>query len=147
MSGSDPQNALAGSPLPAGVRPGTSGFTLLEAIVAISIVGMTVVTSLAAIGAQLRAGMHTRTALEVEALAMERMAHLQLVGAATLAVLPDSLRAGRFDAPFNGYAWSASVRPVREELDLYDAEVVITWQDGTYRLPARLYRAGAAKAP
>ena len=50
-----------------------SGFSLLEAVVALAIVGVTAVGALAAVGAELRAADDARTTLEADALAVYRM--------------------------------------------------------------------------
>jgi hypothetical protein len=83
------------------VRPSTeAGFALLEAVVAVTIVGLAVVSSLAAFGAQLRGADRARIALEAEALAQERLSALVLAQSAAVRSLPDSLRSGEFTPPF-----------------------------------------------
>ncbi len=121
------------------VRP-TSGFTILEAIVAVTIVGVAAVASLAAFGSQLRAGARAQVALEAEALAEEQLARLRLLPASSLEALPDSLRSGTFAQPFERYQWSSTVQPVAHEADIHEARVTVRWPDGEYSLATRLYR-------
>ena len=120
-------------------RP-TAGFTILEAIVAVTIVGVTAVASLAAFGSQLRAGARAQVALEAEALAEEQLARIRLLPASDLQVLPDSLRSGTFPEPFERYQWTSMVQPVAHEADVHEAKVTIRWPDGEYILATRLYR-------
>lgn len=131
------------------VRP-TAGFTILEAIVAVTIVGVTAVASLAAFGGQLRAGARAQVALEAEALAEEQLARLRLAaggrsggrtgGQELGGYLSDSLRAGTFSSPFGRYRWESLLQPSPHEAELYDARVTIRWDDGEYVLATRLYR-------
>lgn len=118
----------------------TAGFTILEAIVAVTIVGVTAVASLAAFGSQLRAGARARVALEAEALAEEQVARIRLLPVTSLEVLPDSLRSGMFPEPFERYQWTSTVEPVAHEADIHEARVTVRWPDGEYILTTRLYR-------
>ena len=121
------------------IRP-NAGFTLLAAIVAVTIVGVTAVASLAAFGSQLRAGARAQVALEAEALAEEQVARIRLLQVTSLEVLPDSLRSGTFPEPFERYQWTSSVQPVAHEADIHEARVTVRWPDGKYILTTRLYR-------
>jgi type II secretory pathway pseudopilin PulG len=89
-------------------KRGRSGFTLLEAAVAMSIIALVGIGALAAFGADLRAAGHAQQALPGASLARERMAVLELAEPQTLRMLPDSLTHGTFGAPFSAYAWTAT---------------------------------------
>ena len=121
------------------IRP-TAGVTILEAIVAVTIIGVTAVASLAAFGSQLRAGARAQVALEAEALAEEQVARIRLLPTSSLQVLPDSLRSGTFPVPFERYQWTSTVEPVPHEADIHEARFTVRWADGEYSLATRLYR-------
>lgn len=115
-------------------------FTLMEVVVAIIIVGMTSVATLSAFATELRTAETSRFALEAASLGDTRIALLELTPAEDLLTLPDSSKKGRFDPPFEGYEWAASVKKVVNETDLYDAAVRVTWANGSYTLGTRMYR-------
>ena len=119
---------------------GDQGFTLLEAVVALAIVSLAVTASLAAVGAELQAASKGRTALEATALAEERLAALVLADGAELEALPDSLAEGRFPKPFDAYRWSASARPVPNEIGVYELTVVVEAASMKRRLVTRIFR-------
>ncbi|HEV8356845.1 MAG TPA: type II secretion system protein [Gemmatimonadales bacterium] len=122
--------------------PDTSrrGFSLLEAVIALTIVSLAIVAGLGAFAAELRVAGKARTAVELETLARESLAGLWLVPAQLLRPLPDSLRHGRFEPPFERYAWTRTVRPVLGTPDLLHAVVEVTGADGRFALETRLYR-------
>jgi prepilin-type N-terminal cleavage/methylation domain-containing protein len=121
-------------------RRSRHGFTLLEAVIALAIIGAAVVGVLGAFGGDVRAAERSRTALTVSALARSRLARVEIATAAELATLPDSLAHGAFDAPFEGYQWKATSRAVPGEPDLYDLRVTVSWNDGQSELRSRRYR-------
>jgi prepilin-type N-terminal cleavage/methylation domain-containing protein len=121
-------------------RRNRRGFTLLEAVIALAIIGAAVVGVLGAFGGDVRAADRSRTALTVSTLARSRLARLEIATATELATLPDSLAHGAFDAPFAGYQWKATSRAVPGEPDLYDLRVTVSWNDGQSELRSRRYR-------
>ena len=108
---------------------------------ALVIVGLGAVAVLEALGGELRSSARTSRALEVEALGRERLARLELVNSEDLEHLPDSLARGQFGPPFADYVWKAQSRAVTGVPGLYDVEVQINWEAGSYPLHTRLYRA------
>jgi type II secretory pathway pseudopilin PulG len=121
-------------------RTAEGGFSLLEAVVALAIVGLAGVSALAAFGAELRTTERAGRALEAAALAEERLAHLRLAPRRDLDPLADSLRRGRFAAPFGDYAWEATSRSPSGRTDVLDLTVDVRWQDGAYGERTRIYR-------
>lgn len=115
------------------------GFTLLEGVVAVAIVGVIAAAALGALAGDLRATERVRHALVAETLAEQRLATLRLLDGRELARLPDSLRQGSFAAPLDGYRWTADVHRVRGEDGLFDLEVRIAWGGGAYTLASRGY--------
>jgi prepilin-type N-terminal cleavage/methylation domain-containing protein len=116
------------------------GFSLLEAVVALAIVGLAAVASLAALGQELRSSERVRRALESNALAEERLARLRLLPREELSPLADSLRQGHFGPPFADYTWQLASRSMPGRDELLDVELVIRWPDGAYPLVTRLHR-------
>jgi len=117
-----------------------AAFTLMEVVVAVIIVGMTSVATLSAFAAELRTAETSRSALEAASLAENRIAMLELIPAEDLLTLPDSSKSGKFEAPFEHYEWTATVTPVVNEADLFNATVRVTGANGTYAIGTRMYR-------
>ena len=116
------------------------GFSLLEVIVALAIVGVTAVGALASVGAELRAAEDARTALEAEALAVHRMSTLEMLSAEQLQRIPDSLARGQFDPPFERYRWTARSEPVLGEEGLTEVDLEVQWEGGSFPLRTLLFR-------
>jgi type II secretory pathway pseudopilin PulG len=114
-----------------------AGFTVLEAAVALAIVGVATVGVLGALGAQTRALETARSQLEASALAESMLERLRIADRASLDVLPDSIRRGRFGPPFGAYTWVASTEPVRNERDLMDLSVRVTGPSSEFELRTR----------
>ena len=118
----------------------SEGFTLLEVVLALAIVGIAGVAALEAFGAEVRGADKTQQALPAAALAEERLGRLALLATSELAHLPDSLSRGTFPAPLDRYRWVATGRGVIGERDLYEVAVQVAWDRGTYELRTRWYR-------
>ena len=118
------------------------GFTMLEAVVALAIIGLVCVGVLGAYGATLRADVVAAERLPLAALAEERIAAMDLE-AGSLERLPDSLARGTFSAPYQTATWETDARRVRQSERLYDVTVRV--RDGTdvFTLRTRRYRATA----
>jgi prepilin-type N-terminal cleavage/methylation domain-containing protein len=123
-----------------------AGFSLLEALVALTIVGSASVAALATFGAELRADDRAGRALVAQALADDRMACLRLAPPGELDPLTDSLRTGRFAEPFAAYRWEAASHAVRGREGLYELNVAVRWDGGDYTETTRLYRPPAPSA-
>ncbi|HSQ30688.1 MAG TPA: type II secretion system protein [Gemmatimonadaceae bacterium] len=116
------------------------GITLLEAVVAIAIVGMTSVAALEAAGGEMRTAERARRAIEVEALASSRLEFMDLLNDRELQSLPDSVEKGKFTAPLDEYSWTTTSTPVSEQAGVYDVRVSVAWPSGSYTLRTYLYR-------
>ena len=125
--------------IPSSQRP-RRGITLLEAVVAVAIVGMTSVAALESVGGEMRTAERARRAIEVEALATSRLEFMDLLTDRELLSLPDSVEKGKFAAPLDEYAWATSSSPVSEQPGVYDVRVTVTWPGGSYTLRTYLYR-------
>jgi type II secretory pathway pseudopilin PulG len=115
--------------------------TLLEAVVALTIVATAGIAALTTVAGELRGAERARRAVEAAALAGETMTRVGLLGAADLAVLPDSVRSGVFPAPLSDYRWTTTSRAVPDQRDTYAVTVDIHWPaGGRYTLDTRWYR-------
>jgi hypothetical protein len=113
---------------------------MLEAIVALAIVALVCVGVLGAYGSALRADVTAANRLPLAALAVERVAAVDL-DAGDLSRLPDSLSHGEFTSPYVGVTWQIETRSVLEAQGLFD--VIVQIHDGrdAFTLQTRRYRA------
>lgn len=117
-----------------------AGFTMLEAVVALAIIGLVCVGVLGAYGAAIRADVTAADRIPLASLAVERLAAVDL-DAGALQHLPDSLARGTFDAPYATATWDVETHPVQQLDGLYD--VIIHVRDGNdvFMIATRRYRA------
>ena len=118
---------------------------MLEAIVALAIVGLVCVGVLGAYGSAIRADVTAADRIPLASLAVERMAAIDL-SAGALQRLPDSLARGTFLPPYASATWETDTRRVEQTDGLYD--VIIRVRDGSdlFTLRTRRYRAPDAFA-
>ena len=112
------------------------GFVLLEAVVALLIVGLCAAAALELFASHLRAADRGPARLTAAALAEDRLAAVRLLEPVQLQRLPRSLAQGRFAPPLEQYRWRATVTPASER-DLYDLRVEIAWPHGVFTLATR----------
>lgn len=120
------------------------GFTVLEAAVALLIIGIASIGVLQALGAHTRAAAQAREQLELSAVALDVMSRIRLLPAHELSPLPDSIARGRGDAPFADVRWRASVQPVARERNLFEVDVEVVRETATFGLRTRRYVAPTA---
>lgn len=113
------------------------GFTLVEAVAALVVVGLGATAALAAVGSTLRTDGRVEHALAAEALGVQRLATLRLLPREQLLRLPDSLARGAFAAPLDEYHWRASSTMVPDAPDLFTVAVVVEWDGGRRALETR----------
>jgi type II secretory pathway pseudopilin PulG len=116
------------------------GITLFESVAALTIVGLVAISALEAVGAEMRTAERARRALEVEALATQRLDALELLNDAELQAIPDTVAAGKFDAPLDDYSWTVESSPVSEQPGVYDIALTINWDNGSYPIRTKMYR-------
>jgi type II secretory pathway pseudopilin PulG len=116
------------------------GITLFESVAALTIVGLVSISALEAVGAEMRTAERARRALEVEALATQKLDALELLNDQELQVIPDSVAAGKFDGPLDEYSWTIESSPVAEQPGVYDVALDITWENGSYPIRTKMYR-------
>ena len=117
-----------------------AGFSLLEAVAAIAIVGITSVSALEAVGSNMRTAEKSRRALEAEALATSRLDFMDLLTDRELQALPDTVETGKFDKPLDEYSWKTTSTPVSEQTGVYDVRITVDWPTGSYTLRTYQYR-------
>jgi type II secretory pathway pseudopilin PulG len=116
------------------------GLSLLEAVVAVAIVGLTAVSALEAAGGDMRVAERSRRAIEAEALATSRLDVVDMLTDRELQALPDSVEQGKFPAPLDEYSWKTTSAPLSEQAGVYDVHVTIEWPAGSYILRTYAYR-------
>ena len=116
------------------------GFTILEAVVALAIVGLAGVAALEAVGGEIRGIDRAREAYTTAALAQDRLATITVLPPEELNPLPDSLARGTFTQPFTDYRWTATLHPLFGERDIYELIVAIDSDRAHYTVATRLYR-------
>jgi type II secretory pathway pseudopilin PulG len=117
-----------------------SGISLFEAVAAVTIVGLTSVSALSAVGAEMRTAERARRAIEVEALATSRLDFMTLLADRELQNLADSVAKGKFDPPLDGYRWEATSSAVSDQAGVYDVRVNVIWSAGAYTVRTYFYR-------
>jgi type II secretion system protein I len=115
------------------------GFTLLEAMLALVIVGVALVPLMRSMGMGVREQGKLRGHLDAVALAESRMSDLALVPPDSIAAYART-RQGAFPEPFQGYRWSAVLRQDERSAALVRGAVVVRWKDGEYSLETVFHR-------
>ena len=115
------------------------GFTLLETLAALTIVGIALVVLTGAFGEGLRAQAQVGRHVEAVALAEARMSELAALPSDSL---PRSAleRRGAFQPPFERYQWHARLERDARRPRLVRATVTVRWGRGEYVLASELYR-------
>jgi type II secretory pathway pseudopilin PulG len=116
------------------------GITLFESVAALTIVGLVAISAMETVGAEMRTAERARRALEVEALATQRLDAMELLTDQELQVIPDSVAAGQFDIPLDEYSWTIESAPVAEQPGVYDVALTIHWENGSYPIRTKMYR-------
>lgn len=123
-----------------------SGFTMLEAVVALAIVGLVCVGVLGAYGSSIRADVTAVDRLPLASLAVERIAAVDLSGG-SMDRLPDSLAHGTFAAPYATATWDTESHRVEQSDGLYDVTVRVRDGNDLFTLNSRRYRARLIVSP
>jgi len=117
-----------------------SGFVLLEAVVALAILGVASIVLLQVRSQQIRVATQARELLTAQALAEDRVSALRILDYLMLTDPPDSLLEGVFPPPFEGFSWTAAVELMDDEYDLFGVEVVVEGPNERFPLRTLLHR-------
>lgn len=115
------------------------GFTLLETMVALLIVGVALTPLLGAVTDGVRHQGRLREMHEGVALAEAKLEELAIVPADSIPLYVRP-RSGWFPAPFGGYRWRALLRPHAESPALVRGAVLVEWRGGSYSLETIFHR-------
>ena len=115
------------------------GVTLLEALVALVVVGLAATATLEAFGAGLRGEREGGRQLEAVALAEARLEALALVPRDSLRAWAEP-RVEHHPRPLDRYRSRATLRALPDAPALVEARVTIEWRGGGYSLATRFHR-------
>lgn len=118
---------------------GNRGFTLVEAAIALLLLGVALVPLLQSVTAGVRSEGDLAATLNAVPLAESRMEELSLLAADSLSFYFNTRR-GTFAPPFGRYRWSALLRPAAGSPALVQAAVRVEWEGGGYSLETFLHR-------
>jgi hypothetical protein len=116
------------------------GFVLLEAVMALAILGVASIALLQVRSQQIRVATQARELLTAQALAEDRVAAIRLLEYEVLAEPPDSLMEGVFPEPFQDFAWTTEVALIEDEYDLFGVEVVVVGPAERFPLRTLMHR-------
>jgi type II secretion system protein I len=116
------------------------GFTLLEALVALTVLGLVGVSAVGVIGSDLRAASRMREGLTEVAVAEEILARVSLLDGNALTSLPDSLRRGELILGDERYEWRTESREQGTHPNLVEVSVTVTSTSGSRGLTTVLRR-------
>jgi type II secretory pathway pseudopilin PulG len=134
-------SGAGGAPDPRRVRgPQVRGFALLEAVIALAIIGVVAVGVLASTAGQVRSADKAGGLVVARALAEDRTTAFRLLGYEELRRPADSLLAGRFSPPFDEYSWTARVVETEGENDLFTIDVVTEGRGERFPIQTLLHR-------
>lgn len=117
-----------------------AGFVLLEAVVALAILGLFTLALLSATAGQVRTAANAGELMNASALAEDRLMSIRLLEYDGLTDPPDSLLAGTFPPPFEAYRWTATVEEMEDEYDLFGVDVVVVGPSQIYPLRTLVHR-------
>ena len=120
-------------------RDASGGFTLLEAVVALAILGVVLVAALEAAGQALRTQAVAQRHVEAVGLAESKMNALVASPLDSLGWY-STTRSGRNALASNSYTWRVITRQDPEAPQLWEAAVLIEWDGGEFDLETTFYR-------
>jgi prepilin-type N-terminal cleavage/methylation domain-containing protein len=102
------------------------GFSLLEALVALALVGGIAAAALTYLAVELESGRRNLDHLHAAALAQHRLAEIRLLSDAELESLRGRDVRGQFEEPFSGFEWLVRIEAGASPDRLYRAKVIVT---------------------
>lgn len=122
---------------------GKDGFLLLEALIALAIIGIVAIALLAATSSQVRASGKANVLLVASALAQDRLAAIQMLDGDQLRDPPDSLSTGIFPAPFDEFRWAATIEPADNEYDLFAVRIEVDGRGEAFQMETLVHRSSS----
>jgi len=118
-----------------------SGFVLLEAVVALAILGVASIVLLQVRAQQIRVASQAQELLTAQALAEDRISAIRMLDYILLDDPPDSLVEGVFPPPFEEFTWNAQIELMEDEYDLFGVQVEVLGPAERFPLRTLLHRA------
>ncbi len=123
-----------------------NGFVLLEAVVALAILGVASIVLLQVRAQQIRVASQAHELLTAQALAEDRISAIRMLDYELLADPPDSLMEGVFPPPFEEFTWRADIALMEDEYDLFGVEVEVVGPAERFPLRTLVHRARSVLA-
>jgi hypothetical protein len=106
----------------------------------LAIIGLAAISALGAVSGHLRTHEKVQRTLEAAALAEHKLSLIQLLFYEDFSSIPDTLAGGRFEEPFDRYSWVTDVEELTDTENLFQVNLEVRWDDGSYALNTMLYR-------
>jgi type II secretory pathway pseudopilin PulG len=119
------------------------GFLLLEALIALAIIGVVAIALLAATSSQIQASGKGNALLVASALAQDRLAAIQMLDGDELRDPPDSLATGTFPPPFDEFSWATTVESADNEYELFAVRIVVDGRGESFGMETLLHRSSS----
>lgn len=113
------------------------GFSLLEAMLALVMVGGLLCAAFGVAAADLRASRRAADLQIASALAEDLLSRAALAPATQLREWSAGIE-GEFDIPMDRFTWRLVVRPIEGEIDLLDLHAEVVWSEGSFAFGTRI---------
>lgn len=113
-----------------------NGFTLLESIGAVLIVGILSTAALGLIAEDLRFARRSASTIEAAALAEDLLFRSEFMRWDSLTSYGEA-STGQFAVPLDRYRWHLEIAPVAQDDELVQATATISWPGGGYTVSTR----------
>ena len=121
-----------------------NGSTLLEAVVAVTILSVTMISVLGIVAQHVDGAARVRSRVTAAHLAEQRIEAVRALDAEALHASVGDAPTRTFPGPFTAYRWRTSVRRAHDDPSLVLVQVLVEWPAGDLRLSSLLYRPPAS---
>jgi prepilin-type N-terminal cleavage/methylation domain-containing protein len=115
------------------------GFTLIEAMVAVTVLGLVLVSALAAAAADLRASRRSSVGMELAQLGEEVVSQIDTYSAGEFQRLLAG-RAERFPSPMDHYRWEARVITGIDDPSIFEIHVRVEGMEASFTIHTQRFR-------